>query len=55
MAKQSTEAVDNATQQVRETAAVVSDGIIADTKENPIKALLFAGASGTLIATLRRR
>jgi ElaB/YqjD/DUF883 family membrane-anchored ribosome-binding protein len=55
MAKQSTEAVGNATQQVRERAAGVSDGIIAYTKENPIKALLFAGAAGALIATVRRR
>jgi ElaB/YqjD/DUF883 family membrane-anchored ribosome-binding protein len=41
-----------AAQQVRDTAAQTSESIVTFTKENPVKAILMAAASGALLVTL---
>jgi ElaB/YqjD/DUF883 family membrane-anchored ribosome-binding protein len=52
MAKQGRDMTDAAIQQVRDTAADMSDNLLKYTKRNPGKALLIAAASGVLLATL---
>jgi ElaB/YqjD/DUF883 family membrane-anchored ribosome-binding protein len=52
VAKQGREMTDAAIQQVRDTAADMSDSLLKYTKRNPGKALLMAAASGALLATL---
>jgi ElaB/YqjD/DUF883 family membrane-anchored ribosome-binding protein len=42
----------DATQQVRDAASQASESVIAYAKENPIKAILIATASGAILATL---
>jgi ElaB/YqjD/DUF883 family membrane-anchored ribosome-binding protein len=42
----------DATQQVRDAAGQASECVIAYAKENPIKAILIATASGAVLATL---
>ena len=51
VAKQGREMTDAAIQQVRDTAADMSDSLLKYTKRNPGKALLMAAASGALLAT----
>ena len=41
-----------AAQQVRDSAAQASESIVSFTKENPVKAILMAAASGALLVTL---
>jgi ElaB/YqjD/DUF883 family membrane-anchored ribosome-binding protein len=41
-----------AAQQVRDSAAQASESIVSYTKENPVKAILIAAASGALLVTL---
>jgi ElaB/YqjD/DUF883 family membrane-anchored ribosome-binding protein len=41
-----------AAQQVRDSAAQASESIVNFTRENPVKAILIAAASGALVATL---
>jgi ElaB/YqjD/DUF883 family membrane-anchored ribosome-binding protein len=41
-----------AAQQVRESTAQASESLVTYTKENPIKAILIAAASGALLLTL---
>jgi ElaB/YqjD/DUF883 family membrane-anchored ribosome-binding protein len=54
IAKQSIDAVANVAQQARDTASQASDTIVSYTKDNPIKALMIAAASGALLFTLIR-
>jgi ElaB/YqjD/DUF883 family membrane-anchored ribosome-binding protein len=44
--------VGGATQQVRDAASQASESVIAYAKENPVKAMLIATASGAVLATL---
>jgi hypothetical protein len=41
-----------AIQRARDTAAQASDSILEYTRTNPVKALMFAAASGALLLTL---
>ena len=50
--RQGMQAVNTAAQQVRDTAMHASDSLVAFTKENPIKTVLIAAASGALLLTL---
>jgi ElaB/YqjD/DUF883 family membrane-anchored ribosome-binding protein len=50
--RQGMQAVNTAAQQVRDTAMHTSDSLVAFTKENPIKTILIAAASGALLLTL---
>jgi len=50
--RQGMQAVNGAAQQVRDTAMHASDSLVAFTKENPIKTILIAAASGALLLTL---
>jgi gas vesicle protein len=52
VAEQGMEMTDIAIQQVRDTAADISDSLLKYTKRNPGKALLMAAAGGALLATL---
>ena len=42
----------DASQQVRDAASQASDSVIAYAKENPVKAILIATATGAVLATL---
>jgi ElaB/YqjD/DUF883 family membrane-anchored ribosome-binding protein len=46
------QSVGDATQRVRDTASQASDSVTAYAKENPVKAILIAAASGMVLATL---
>jgi hypothetical protein len=46
------EAANTATKQVRDTTMHASDSLVAFTKENPIKTILAAAASGALLLAL---
>jgi ElaB/YqjD/DUF883 family membrane-anchored ribosome-binding protein len=48
------DAADNATAQVRNSVADATDSLVVYTRENPLKALLWAGAAGALFVTLLR-
>jgi ElaB/YqjD/DUF883 family membrane-anchored ribosome-binding protein len=50
--RQGMEAANTATKQVRDTAMHASDSLVAFTKENPIKTILVAAASGALLLAL---
>lgn len=50
--RQGMEAANTATKQVRDTAMHASDSLVAFTKENPIKTILAAAASGALLLAL---
>jgi ElaB/YqjD/DUF883 family membrane-anchored ribosome-binding protein len=50
--KQGMDAVSDAAQRAREIASDASDSIISYTKENPLKALMIAAASGALLLGL---
>jgi ElaB/YqjD/DUF883 family membrane-anchored ribosome-binding protein len=50
--RQGVDAVSDAAQRAREVAAGTSDSIITYTRENPVKALLIATASGALLVSL---
>jgi gas vesicle protein len=50
--RQGRDMTDAAIQQVRDTAADMSDDLTKYTKKNPGKALLMAAVSGALLATL---
>ena len=50
--RQGMEAVNSATQQVRDTAVHASGSVVAFTKENPIKTILIAATSGALLLAL---
>ena len=52
IANQSKEAGLRVSQQAREYASQASDSLISFTKENPVKALLIAVASGALLISL---
>ncbi|GAC1676079.1 MAG: hypothetical protein NVS9B2_26450 [Steroidobacteraceae bacterium] len=52
MARQGVDAGARVARQAGEQATEVSDSVIAFTKENPIKALAIAAASGALLVTL---
>jgi ElaB/YqjD/DUF883 family membrane-anchored ribosome-binding protein len=52
VAKQGMETVSAATQQVRDTAAQLSDSVVSYTKKNPVKALLISAAAGAVLLTL---
>jgi ElaB/YqjD/DUF883 family membrane-anchored ribosome-binding protein len=54
LAKQGRGTIDTAVQQVRDTAADMSDSLTTYTKDNPGKALLMAAASGALLVALIR-
>lgn len=47
-------AVGDATQRVQDTLADTQDSIVTYTKENPVKALLIAAASGAVLVSLIR-
>jgi ElaB/YqjD/DUF883 family membrane-anchored ribosome-binding protein len=46
------DAVSDAAQRTRDAASYASDSIIVYTRENPVKALLIAAASGALLLSL---
>jgi len=46
------QSVGDATQQVRDATSQASESVIAYAKENPVKAILIATASGAVLATL---
>jgi ElaB/YqjD/DUF883 family membrane-anchored ribosome-binding protein len=52
LAKQGWDTIDTAVQQVRDTAADMSDSLTTYTKDSPGKALLMAAASGALLVAL---
>jgi ElaB/YqjD/DUF883 family membrane-anchored ribosome-binding protein len=52
MGRQGMEAVGDAAQRTRDAASNASDSVIAYTKDNPVKALLIAAASGALLVSL---
>ena len=54
LAKQGRDTIDTAVQQVRDSAADMSDSLTTYTKDNPGKALLMAAASGALLVALIR-
>jgi ElaB/YqjD/DUF883 family membrane-anchored ribosome-binding protein len=53
-AQNTVDAADNATARVRSTVADATDSLVVYTRENPVKALLWAGAAGALFVTLLR-
>ena len=52
MGRQGMEAVGDAAQRTRDAASYASDSIVTYTRENPVKALLIAAASGALLLSL---
>ncbi len=50
--RQGLEAVGDAAQRTRDAASYASDSVVAYTRENPVKALLIAVASGALLLSL---
>jgi ElaB/YqjD/DUF883 family membrane-anchored ribosome-binding protein len=50
--RQSMDAVGDAAQRTRDAASYASDSVVAYTRENPVKALLIAAASGALLLSL---
>ena len=50
--RQSMDAVSDAAQRTRDAASYASDSIVVYTRENPVKALLIAAASGALLLSL---
>jgi ElaB/YqjD/DUF883 family membrane-anchored ribosome-binding protein len=54
IAKQGIDVVANVAQQTCDTASQASDTIVSYTKDNPIKALMIAAASGALLLTFIR-
>lgn len=53
-AKQGLKTVNDAVQQTRDSVTESSQALIAYTKENPVKALMIAAASGALVWALLR-
>jgi len=47
--RQGLDAISDATQRARDAASKASDSIVSYTKENPVKALMIAAASGALL------
>lgn len=54
MGKQGFEAAGDAAERAREVASSTSKAVIEYTKENPVKALLIAAASGALLLALAK-
>jgi ElaB/YqjD/DUF883 family membrane-anchored ribosome-binding protein len=52
MGRQSRDAVGDAAQRTLDAASHASDSVVAYTRENPVKALLMAAASGALLLSL---
>jgi ElaB/YqjD/DUF883 family membrane-anchored ribosome-binding protein len=52
MARQGTNALSNAASKVKGATSQASDSLVTYTKENPVKSLLIAAASGALLVTL---
>lgn len=52
MGRQSLDAVSDAAQRARDVYTETSDSVISYTRENPVKALLLAAASGALVLSL---
>jgi ElaB/YqjD/DUF883 family membrane-anchored ribosome-binding protein len=52
VSRQSMNAVGDAAQRTRDAASYASDSIVVYTRENPVKALLIAAASGALLLSL---
>jgi ElaB/YqjD/DUF883 family membrane-anchored ribosome-binding protein len=52
VSRQGMEAAGDAAQRTRDAASYASDSVIAYTRENPVKALLIAAASGALLLSL---
>jgi ElaB/YqjD/DUF883 family membrane-anchored ribosome-binding protein len=50
--RQSVDAVSDAAQRARDVASDTSDSILSYTKDNPVKALLIAAATGALLVSV---
>jgi ElaB/YqjD/DUF883 family membrane-anchored ribosome-binding protein len=52
LGKQGMDSLSEAAQRAREIASNASDSIVSYTKENPLKALMFAAAAGALLLSV---